>query len=250
MDRDQAHSRSRRAPRRRVAIGVVSVLALGVGLGACSDDEEPTATGGGEGTTPMMTSPRPSATSSSTTTEATATTGSTTTEATAPPTTPGGDAGLVLDQRCENPLGFSVAYPTGWFTNTDPAPEPCVWFAPVAITVPTEATDALLGPVSIRIQEGVSLADVANPSQEFEQTVSSEQLTVAGRPAVRIESVATGQGLLDQGTRILAYAVEVAPAADGTPRVLTATSIECCNVAFDDATPILDAMVATLDITA
>lgn len=253
MDRP-AHARRPTARSRRLAAGtsVLLALALGAGAGGCADDE-PTATGPGEGTTPSITTPVTTSEPSSTTTIAT--TPATPAAEDPTPTTEATTATTVtapsdLGQRCDNPGGFSVAYPSGWYTNTEPTPEPCVWFGPASIVVPTEATDALLGPVSVRIQEGASLTDVSNPSSEFERIVSREQRTVAGRPAVRIESVATGAGLLDEGTRIVSYAVEVPPAADGTPRVLTATAIECCGVAFEDATPVLDAMVATLQITA
>lgn len=236
----------RRGGRRLVAVAAIVVLAGA--LGACSDDDSDTATGGGEATTPRLTAPTTAEGSGSTaTTEgstasteggATSSTGgATTTEA----------AGLT--QRCQNPGGFSVGYPEGWSTNTEPAPEPCVWFAPIPIEVPAEPTDSLLGPINVRVQEGVALADMSQPDRMFEEIVSTEEVTVAGRPAVRIESVATGEGLLNEGTQILAYGVELSPAADGTPRVLTATAIGCCQVPFDDSAALLEQMVASLEIT-
>jgi hypothetical protein len=252
MDR-QSHVRRCGTRSWRVVAAAVTVLVLGAGAGACGDDE-PMATGPGEGTTPSMTSPlqtsAPSSSTTTATTTSTTTSSATTTGATIATTTTTGTSAADLAQRCDNPGGFSVAYPSGWSTNTEPAPEPCVWFSPTAIVVPSEPTDALLGPVSVRIQEGASLADVSNPSPEFEQLISSEPRTIAGRSAVRIETVATGAGLLDEGTRIVSYAVEVPPGADGTPRVLTATAIECCGVAVEDATRVLDAMVTTLQLTA
>jgi len=199
---------------RTTVIAIAATLALTTGTAACGNDDE-----------------------SATSTDDTVATTSTT------------EVALALEERCENPLGFSITYPSDWSTNTEPAPEPCVWFAPTPIEVPDEATDSLLGPISVRIQEGVSFADASTPSVMFEEILTADQAIVAGRQAVRIESVATGEALLDEGTQTLGYVVELDPAADGTPRVLTAVAFQCCGVAFEESATTLDFMVDSLDIT-
>lgn len=226
---------------RHLAVTVVLTLTSLSGA-ACSDDgsgesDVTTSSSTGSSTTTVMPTTGTSAGSSSTTDGSTGPDGSS--------TTTGGVTSLT--QRCDNPGGFSISYPDGWFTNTDPLPDPCVWFAPTAIETPLEATDSLLASVTVRVQDGARFEDVSEPQVMFEEIVSSEPLTIQGRRAVRVESVATGEGLLNEGTRITAYVIELEPAA-GTPRVITATAFECCNVGFVESVTVLDEMVTTLEI--
>jgi hypothetical protein len=106
-----------------------------------------------------------------------------------------------LAQRCEHEDdGYSVAYPATWHT------ESCAFFHPDEFEAP-ERTE-LLGVAIVISREPVAF-DAITSDQPTREGVSSEELEVAGRPAVRLEYESTGDGLLPEGTPVYEVLVDL-----------------------------------------
>lgn len=162
-----------------------------------------------------------------------------------PPSTPA-DPWTSLTRACTNPSGWDVAYPTGWSTNTAPAPQPCVWFGPAPLDVPAAGSDALVAPVSLRLQTrdlSVPVTDVVEAERD---------VVVDGRPGVRRQNRTAEDLLLPAGTRFTVWEVVLATNPDGTSDVLTGIVFDRAlgALSYDDAVAVLDAMMATVDLHA
>lgn len=70
--------------------------------------------------------------------------------------------------------------------------------------------------------------------------LSRESATVDGRPAMRIESETTGEGLYDAGIRSYQYFVDLGDAT------MVASTYDVGTLSFDRKRRILDAMMETL----
>ena len=155
---------------------------------------------------------------------------------------------VTLGQRCESPAGFAVARPVGWFTNDEPAPELCAWFGPAPLEVPSVPGEGVLAAVRLGVQEGVDVATASAPDPGVETVTDRRETTVDGRRAFRLESTTVDSGVFPAGTRTVHWTVEMPPDGD-VPRTLLATAFPCCGVELAEAAEVLDAMVASLEIS-
>lgn len=148
----------------------------------------------------------------------------------------GGDE---LAERCENPdAGYAVRYPAGWHTNDGAVTAPCSFFHPDPFELP-EASEPPPLAVSIS-REPIALADLAGESPAT-RVLASEEVEVAGRPALRRETESTGDGLLPAGVRSLEYLVDL----DG--ETLVAATRSHGGLAFERNGEVLQEMMATLE---
>lgn len=180
----------------------------------------------------------PTSRSTTSSTAATTTTTSSSTTATTPSTSTATDA---LTQTCTNTeAGYSIDYPAGWSTNAGDVAPPCRYFHPQPFDVP-EATEVFGLAVTIDVEE-VPFDVVAAPDKLAEQDLDREETTVAGRPAVRVETVSTGEALLPEGVRSYQYAVDL---GDST---LIAVTRDVEGLDYAGNRHILDQMVAGIEL--
>ncbi len=147
--------------------------------------------------------------------------------------------GEELAERCENPdAGYAVRYPAGWHTNDGSVTAPCSFFHPEPFELP-EASEPPPLAVSIS-REPIALADLAGESPAT-RVLASEEVEVAGRPALRRETESTGDGLLPAGVHSLEYLVDL----DG--ETLVAVTRSQSGLDFERNGEVLQQMVATLE---
>lgn len=149
---------------------------------------------------------------------------------------------IALSQRCQSPDGYAVSFPEGWSTGTNRPAGPCAWFAPEPFAV-DPGTDERPAPIAASV-EPVPYTEVTAPGSASERDRAAT--VVDGRQAVRIERVATGDGLYPEGTPSTGYAVDLG-GGSGT-LVLDAVGRSGTDHARD--VDVLDRMVRTLDVTA
>jgi hypothetical protein len=141
-------------------------------------------------------------------------------------------------ERCTNEEdGFSVAFPASWHTNTGDVVAACSFFHPDEFQVP-ERTETL-GVAILISREPVAFAAVA-AEQPTRRDVTQEELTVADRPAVRLEYVATREGLLPEGTPVYEVLVDL----DGSTLIASTQGLD--DLDFDANKAVLDQMVESL----
>lgn len=163
---------------------------------------------------------------------------STTAGATTSTTSPGDEAAT---QACTNDeAGYTVELPQGWSTNDGEVVPPCRFFHPEPFEVP-EATEVIGLAVTVSV-EPVPFERVSSPDDMSEDELSREQTTVAGRPAVRVETVSTGEGLLPEGVRSYRYAVDL----DG--RTLIAVTRDVEGLDYAENQEVVDAMMDSLEL--
>lgn len=125
------------------------------------------------------------------------------------PSNPGQPVGpITLGQACTNQeIGYRVSYPNTWQTNSGVVLNPCRVFDAGEIQL-EDATEDFDEAVYIR-REDIPYDRLANLDDPSTRTLSRQQTTVDGRPAVIIESEATGTGLFPQGRRYYRYLVDL-----------------------------------------
>jgi hypothetical protein len=118
---------------------------------------------------------------------------------------------------CSNErAGYAIGYPADWNTATLEGEFECSFFDPEPFEIiegsefPLTALQAFPAGEEGRTFDQI-VAEYADPM--FERELARDDTTVAGFPAVRLETEATGQGLFDKGTKTIAYVVDrdVAP---------------------------------------
>lgn len=143
--------------------------------------------------------------------------------------------------RCSNPAGrYSIGYPSSWKANTGNGVEPCRFFHPTAFEVQPHSEEPLVA-VSVK-REPMSLDTFVqgNTGASYE-VLQQERLTLAGRPAVRLELRATSESpLLPPGTREYLYAI-----ADGDS-VIRASTLAVRGLDYPGNKAVLDKMVRSL----
>jgi hypothetical protein len=154
------------------------------------------------------------------------------------PTAP--ETPIEASERCSNPSGFEVSYPEGWVTNEEQENglPPCSLFDPESV----DTGDALEVPLDIAVFiriERVPFEQVERA--EFADEVSREELTVADRPAVRVEYQATGGGLAPAGTMTTSYRVDLGE------ETLIAVAHDIGEPAYTSKQEALDEMMRTLE---
>ncbi|QRK11241.1 hypothetical protein JQX13_14885 [Archangium violaceum] len=145
--------------------------------------------------------------------------------------------------RCTNPAGrYSIAHPSAWKTNTGGGVEPCRFFHPTPFEVQAGTEEPLVA-VSVK-REPVPLETfVEGSTGSSAEVLQQERLTLAGRPAVRLELRATADSpLLPPGTREYLYAI-----GDGDT-VVRASTLAVRGLDYEGNKAILDDMVRTLEL--
>lgn len=174
-------------------------------------------------------------------TAATTTTAEDTTTTTEGTTTTSGDE--AMDQSCTNEDdGYALQYPDDWHTNTGEVLPTCELFDvdPLEVAEGTEP-DA---PIIVDVAE-VTFEQVAEPSRGEEEQSRSET-EIAGRQAVRLVVVATEDApLREPGTLATRWVIDL-----GQDRTLIASAEGTDSVPFEQAQRTLDAMIATVELTA
>jgi len=104
-------------------------------------------------------------------------------------------------RRCVNSVvGYSVGYPGGWHTTRIRPAEACAQFHPTRFTIPANSEYPLTALNVRRVPALPSRTDT-----RYERVLRWEWTTVAGRRAVRYETMSTGEGLYPRGTRWYGY---------------------------------------------
>ncbi len=149
----------------------------------------------------------------------------------------GGDGSdcVELAASCRGPAGrYEVRYPAGWHTD---AADGCTLFDDDPLG---DAVGPVLGALAIQVTPA-SFDELAAPGETV-TVVSSEEVTVDGRPAVRQVRASTGMGALPEGTRSYVYVVDLGEDA------LVASATESDDAPFERRRRLLDAMVASLEL--
>lgn len=202
---------------RRMLTLVALVLAAAV-VGAC----------GGDGDGAATTSPPPTTTGE---------TGSTTTDG---DTGDGEDGSGGETTGCTNEqYGFTVRYPADWHTNAGDVVPACSFFHPEPFEVP-EATEATGFAIMAR-REPVAIERITGNGLGT-NVLEREEVEVAGRPAVRRETEATGEGLFPAGLRATQYLVDL----DGETLVLETYAVE--ELDYERNVEVLDDLAETLEL--
>ncbi|MCF6506984.1 hypothetical protein E9549_06130 [Blastococcus sp. MG754426] len=148
-----------------------------------------------------------------------------------------------LAERCESPEGYAISYPESWEVNPGTEVPACSFFSPDSFEVPP-ATDARVAPISVRV-EGIPFDRLVTTGRGEE--LSREELTIDGRPAVRVERVTAGEGLWPQGLPVTRVVVDLG-ADDGSPRALVADTVGLPRFDYPRNVEVLDRMVASLGL--
>ena len=191
-------------------------------LGAGCDD------GGGDGA------------ATGTTTTSTPTSWSTPPSSTTVSTTTGQP--VALPQTCTG-RRYTVGYPEGWSTNRGDVAPPCRFFDPEAFTLPP-ATE-VVGLAVIFDVESIPFSKLRDATDgPGEEVLDRREVTVDGRPGVRLEARELDGGLLPVGTRSLRYLVDLEDAT------LVAVTYGLKEAAWDRNRGVLEAMVKAVKIAA
>lgn len=181
----------------------------------------------------------PSSGETSTSSSTNATTSTTTTEPTSTSSTTAPSDGVELTSSCRA-NGFTIGYPADW-----EAVSQCGQFGPAPLEEPTPNSDDRTGVVSAFV-DPVPFDQVVSPTGEERSRATT---TIDGLRAVRIEMVASGEGLYPEGTAAVRWVVDLSAGPEDEPRTLFVDAYDLFDdVDFDQATRVLDAMARSVDI--
>ena len=136
--------------------------------------------------------------------------------------------------RCQNPAGFSVAYPADWSVNSGEVLPACSWFDAEAFVVP-EASDIRTAAITFSVEPADGLGS------PWPDETGRAPVQVGGRPALRVEQVA-GPGFYPAGTPITSYVVDLG----GQGEVLVAATVGLPGADHAANVAVLDALMASL----
>lgn len=142
---------------------------------------------------------------------------------------------------CSAPeAGYRLRFPDDWYVNDPVAAPPCRFFHPEPFELPTDSEAPGLA-IALAVEDAPfsRLAPLAGSATA--DVRDRREVTIGGRRAVRVETVATGGGLLPAGTRGVAYYVDLTA---GTLVATTSEVAESGTLATNAA--VLDAMMASL----
>ncbi len=164
--------------------------------------------------------------------------------ATAPTATGPGSTGSQGTTACVAPeRGYRLEFPDSWFTNDSGQSEPCRFFhpEPFSLAPRTEATG-----VAISVRVNPLPFDQVTPAPggaTASDVLDRRTTTLDGRPALRVETRATGEALLPAGVRGVSWYVDLSP---GT---LVATTSEAAAAGrHADNVDVLDEMMQSLRV--
>lgn len=148
---------------------------------------------------------------------------------------------LRLEERCANPTdGYALSYPAGWQVNRGDVLPPCSLFDPEEIRVPRDSEL----PIEIGVAVDVEPVPFTRVSGETlgRRVVQREAAEIAGRPAVRLLSETTGEGLHPRGIRTYQVMVDLGG------RTLAATAYEAGALPLEHKRRVVDAMMESLEL--
>lgn len=105
--------------------------------------------------------------------------------------------------------GYSISYPSGWYTTHLRPSQACEYFDPEPFEIIEDTEFPPTGLFAARTDQSVEsyLEQLTDPM--FFDTVRREETTVGDRSAVLVETTSTGQGESEPGERTYGYVVEV-----------------------------------------
>jgi hypothetical protein len=104
--------------------------------------------------------------------------------------------------------GFAVGFPARWHTDEVAEQESCEYFDPDPFDVPPQSD---FSGTALEIDPGGEEYRVVVDGlvdRRFARVLARKETTVLGRPAVRIETEATGQGFEDRGVKVTSWVVD------------------------------------------
>lgn len=144
---------------------------------------------------------------------------------------------------CTNPsAGYTIEYPQEWHTNSGDGLDPCRLFDPAPVSVPDESRDLPLDLGVAMRMAAIAFTDFTTADSAVE-VQDERQVEVDGHMAIRQEVVATGQGLVPEGTESTRYAV------DRNGETLVAESFAVGEPAYERKVEVLDEMMSSLEFT-
>lgn len=158
-----------------------------------------------------------------------------------PTATGTGTAGdVVLAGSCTGGDGaYTVDYPEGWHTNPGEVTDACQHFADQPVELEDQTGGGAAAPVSVQVLPvGFDRATDPGPA---DREVARQATTVAGRDAVVLDWVATGEAALPEGLRSHRYLVEL-----GEQRTLMLAAYDLGPADFAHYRQVVDAMADSL----
>jgi hypothetical protein len=121
---------------------------------------------------------------------------------------------------CSNPArGFAIGFPARWHMDEVAEHESCEYFDPDPFEVPPQ-TD--FSGTALEIDPGGEKYETVVDGlvdRRFARVLGRRETTVLGRPAVRIQTEATGEGFEDRGVKVTSWVVD----RDGSAFVIRTT---------------------------
>ena len=107
-----------------------------------------------------------------------------------------------------NRRGYSISYPSGWYTTHLRPSQACEYFDPEPFEIIEGTEFPSTGLFAALTDESVEayLEQLTDPM--FFETIRREETSVGGRPAVLVEIASTGQGESEPGQRTYGYVVD------------------------------------------
>lgn len=153
------------------------------------------------------------------------------------------ETGLPAGWRlCTNErLGYALGYPADWYSPALSAESECTFFDPTPIQLP-EASDVFGAELEVApAQQSYRRLVQSLEDERFEEVLERREATLSGRPAVKVVTRATGEGLLDRGTESATYVVD-----RGTEPPLVLRIVRERNENWEERLRILDEAARTL----
>lgn len=147
---------------------------------------------------------------------------------------------------CENPGGFTIGYPEEWHTNSGDVVPPCSQFHPEPFEVP-RGTDERVAAIAAFI-DPVPYERAAAPNER--RDAEREELTIAGRDALRLEFGAGPDSIWPEGTPITMYAIEVPPSEGGREQTLFLDTVGLEIFDYERNQEVLDRIAPDLEWSA
>lgn len=139
-----------------------------------------------------------------------------------------------------NRARYAIGYPAGWYTTHLDAAQACEYFDPEAFEIVPGTEFPPTALFAAQTSESVAVYVETITDRMFFETVRREDTTVAGRAAVLVETVATGEGENEPGERRYGYVID----RDGRAFVVFATGLPG-DARYPDFREITDEAAAT-----
>lgn len=153
----------------------------------------------------------------------------------APTTTAGGATQWPVCTNAER--GYSIRHPAGWHTAYG-----CRYLDPAPLDIPP-ATDGFFSAVAVVAGDTSFEQARRRADDRFLVILLRKETTIAGRSAVRYETEATGEGLLDKGSRLYSVVIDN---AGRSFEILTAWFPGTSTSEYELRKELVDEMVATV----